>query len=411
MQGSHPDWQRRAAHPRGRADRPGPAYRSRATPAARPRPGDRTGAARPGTAPKASKQRRRRTPVWAIVTVTFGALLLLGSGTAIAGYEFVNNRYADNVQQDNLLGEAAAEPGQELDGPLNILMLGVEEQGDGVRSDTIIVLHIPENHGEAYLLSVPRDTLVTVPGYYDMKITEAFNIGYENGGGWADGAQIIATVVNNLTGLQFNGAAIVNFDGFRRIIDVLGGIEFCVDTPATSEHLVLIDGEPVSALRAQREGLGGEPIRYEEGCQTLQGWQALDYVRQRKNLEDGSADYGRQRHQVQLLRTMAEQVTSTDVVTNLGTLDSVVRAAGEALIVDTNDVPLADFVYTLRELRPSDLVTLRTNGGEFNSTQINGISYELLSDESLAMFQAAADDTMAQFVLANPDFVNQQPEG
>jgi LCP family protein required for cell wall assembly len=406
MQGSYPDWQRGAARPRGRVDRPGPAYRSRSTSTGRtragerPRPADRDG-------PTTPKPRRRRTPIWAIVTVTFGALLLVGSGTAIAGYEFVNNRYADNVQQENLLGEAAA-PGQELDGPLNILMLGVEEQGEGVRSDTVIVLHIPSTHDQAYLLSVPRDTLVTVPGYYDMKITEAFNIGYDTGDGWAGGAQIIASTLNNLTGLQFNGAAIVNFDGFRRIIDELGGIEFCVDTPATSEHLVLIDGEPVSVLRAQREGLYGEPIRYEEGCQTLQGWQALDYVRQRKNLEDGSADYGRQRHQVQLLRTMAEQIASTDVVTNLGTLDGMVRAAGDALIVDTNDVALADFVYTLRSLRPTSLVTLRTNGGQFNSTQINGISYEVLSEESLQMFQAAAEDTMDQFTINHPDFVNQQ---
>lgn len=435
MQGSHPDWQRRPAHPPGRSDRPGRVYGARemgvygarerggyvgrersgygsraavrGRPDARERPLDWDRRPSRGSTPAVGKP-RRRTPVWAILTVTFGALLLLGSGTAIAGYEFVNNRYAGNVQQENLLGQAAAEPGKELDGPLNLLLLGVEEQGDGARSDTIMVLHIPASHNEAYLLSVPRDTWVTVPGYWDMKITEAFDVGYENGGGWAGGGQLIASVLNNVTGLQFDGAAIVNFDGFKRIIDELGGIEFCVDTAANSEHIVLVDGEPMGIGQARREGYYYEPVRYEEGCQTLDGWQALDYVRQRKNLEDGSADYGRQRHQRQLIEAMAQQATSTDVVTNLGTLDSLVLAAGDALIVDTNNVALADFVFTLKDIRPGDLVSLQTNGGEFNSTQIDGKSVELLSEESLDMFQAAADDTMAQFVLNHPNFVNQE---
>jgi LCP family protein required for cell wall assembly len=350
---------------------------------------------------------RRRTPVWAALTLSVGVLLMLLSGTALAGYEVLNNRYAGNVQQENLLGDAAAEPGKELDGPLNLLLLGVEEQGEGARSDTIIVLHIPSSHDQAYLISMPRDTWVSVPGYWDMKITEAFNAGYENGGGWAGGAQLIASVLHDLTGLQFDGAAMVNFDGFRKIIDELGGIEFCIDTAATSEHLVLVDGEPMRLTQARREGhWDAQQIHYEEGCQRLEGWQALDYVRQRKTLASGEGDYGRQRHQQQLIRAMADATVSRDVLTNINKLDSLILAAGDALIVDTNTVPLADFVFTLRDVGVGDLVLLRTNGGEYHSTQINGKSVELLSDESLAMFEAAANDTMAQFVLNHPHFVN-----
>jgi LCP family protein required for cell wall assembly len=343
------------------------------------------------------------------MTVTVGALLMLLSGTALAGYEVLNNRYAGNVQQEDLLGEAAAvDPGKELAGPLNLLLLGVEEQGEGARSDSIIVLHIPASHDQAYLISVPRDTLVSVPGYWDMKITEAFDAGYDaSGGEWSGGTQLVATVLNNVTGLQFDAAAIVNFSGFQKIIDELGGIDFCVDTAATSEHLVIVDGEPMGVGQARREGrTDTQPVRYEEGCQTLEGWQALDYVRQRKTLESGESDYGRQRHQQQLLKAMADAVYSRDVLTNVSKLDSLIRAGGDALTVDTNQVALADFVFTLRDVGIGDLVSLRTNGGDFNSTQIDGKSYELLSDESLDMFQAAADDTMAQFVLNNPDFVN-----
>lgn len=362
--------------------------------------------------PTGGGRRRRRTPVWATLTVAVGGVLMLLSGTALAGYEVLNDRYAGNVQQENLLGDAAAapEPGKELDGPLNLLMLGVEERGEGARSDTIIVLHIPSSHDQAYLISVPRDTWVTVPGYWDMKITEAFNTGFEDGGGWGGGAQLIASTLHELTGLRFTGAAIVNFGGFERIINELGGLRFCVDTAATSEHLVLVNGEPMGVGRAKREGhWDAEPVSYQEGCQHLEGWQALDYVRQRKTLASGEGDYGRQRHQQQLLTAMAKAMYSRDVVTNLGKLDSLILAAGDALIVDTNNVPLADFVFTLRDLRVSDLVSLRTNRGDYNSANIDGKSAEQLSPESLVMFQAAADDTMAEFVLNHPDFVNPDP--
>jgi hypothetical protein len=70
-------------------------------------------------------------------------------------------------------------------------------------------------------------------------------------------------------------------------------------------------------------------------------------------------------------------------------------------------VPLADFVFTLKDVGIGDLVSLQTNGGEFNSFQIDGKSYEQLSEESLDMFQAAANDTMSQFVLNHPDFVSE----
>lgn len=352
---------------------------------------------------------RSRTPVWAIATVAAGAVLMLLSGTALAGYEVLHRRYTGNVQQENLLGDAGAvtEPGQELSGSLNLLLLGVEERGEGARSDTIIVLHIPSSHEQAYLISVPRDTWVTVPGYWDMKITDAFNAGSEGGGGRVGGAQLIASVLRDLTGLSFHGAAIVNFNGFQKIIDELGGIQFCVDTAATSEHLVLVDGVPMAVEKARQEGhWDAQEIRYEEGCQLLEGWQALDYARQRKTLVSEEGDYGRQRHQQQLLAAMTDAAVSRDVVTDLGKLDSLILAGGDALVVDTNGVPLADFVFTLRDVGVGDLVSLRTNGGEFHSAGIEGVSAEALSPESLEMFRAAANDTMAQFVYTHPDFLN-----
>lgn len=382
-------------------------------------PRDRRGASA-GVADRPPRPARRKTPLWAKLTVAAGAFMLLMSGTAMAGYEFFENRYAGNVQEENLLGGAAVDPGKELEGPLNMLLLGVEERGAGARSDTIIVLHIPASHDQAYLISVPRDTYVDVPGYWGMKITESFYEGYNSTGvedgtkaavtkGWAAGAQLVAKTLNSVTGLQFDAAAIVNFGGFEKIIDSLGGIRFCFDTAATSEHLVRYQGKVKDIGDAKRDGTiwQSEEIAYEEGCRKVEGWEALDYARQRKTLASGEGDYGRQRHQQQLLKAMMGAAISKDTVTNISKLDSLIRAAGDALIVDTNGVDLADFVFTLKDVNVGDLVSLRTNGGDYQSFQDeNGKSYERLTEESLAMFRAAADDTMAEFVLDHPDFIN-----
>ncbi len=355
-----------------------------------------------------SPRRRGRLPRWALTLVVVGGVLMFfGGGTALAG-AFLIDRYTGSIQQENLLGSAAVEPGKELEGPINILLLGLDgrkDKTDDTRSDTIIVLHIPSSHDQAYLISVPRDTWVSVPGYWEMKITEAFYHGNQDGG-WTGGAQLVAQSLHQLTGLRFNAAAIVNFGGFEKIIDELGGVEYCVDTPATSEHLVLVNGKPTSIGEARRNGYAYEPIRYETGCQHLKGWQALDYVRQRKNLESGEGDYGRQRNQQQLLQAIAAQATSRDVMTNVALMDRLLRAAGDAMVIDTNGVELFDFAFTLRNLRPGDLVSLRTNDGWYNSIEVNGVSAETLNERSLAMFQAAANDTMAEFVVQNPDLVN-----
>jgi len=327
---------------------------------------------------------------------------MLGSGGTIAAANMLMSRY--DLETEDLLGGAAVDPGTELDGPINLLLFGVDEQGDGVRSDTIIVLHVPSTHDAAYLLSVPRDTYIQLP-YYTGKINGAFEQGAQ-GEDWRGGAQLVASILHDLTGLRFSGAAIINFKGFEKIIDAMGGIEYCVEDPATSEHLVLVNGEPMKISQARRQGIWDyQPIRYEVGCHHLMGWQALDYIRQRKNLESGDGDYGRQRNQQRLLMTMVRTAASRDVVTNFNKLDSLLQAAGDAVIVDTNDVPLIDFLFTLRNLRPDDLVLMRTNGGEYNSIQINGQSAEQLTPESVAMFQAAANDTMAQFVITHPEFL------
>ena len=135
----------------------------------------------------------------------------------------------------------------------------------------------------------------------------------------------------------------------------------------------------------------------------MAGWEALDFSRQRYGLPNG--DYDRQRHQQQLIKAMAKEAMSKGVVTNPAKLDRVIKAAGSAFILDTGQVPIADFVFTLKGVAANDLVLVKTNAGTFNSARLAGTSAEALSPESLEMFGAVRDGALADWLLAHPKFI------
>jgi LCP family protein required for cell wall assembly len=363
---------------------------------------------------------RRRTPRWAILTLVVGALLLATSATALISSKLLIDRYTGEIQQQNLLAGAARthddpqEQGEPLDGPVTMLLLGVDERssqlGD-MRSDTIIILHIPASHDQAYLVSVPRDTWVEAPAFEpsgypggESKLSDVFHAGSRNGGGRAGGAQLVALTLKEVTGIEFDGAAIIDFSGFRDVIYALGGVEMCVDQRVMSQHLRLVDGQPMWLTEAQQVG-GGEELWHEEGCKRMAGWEALDYSRQRYGLPNG--DYDRQRHQRQLVKAMVEQAGSTGVLTNPVKIDRVITAAGKAFVLDTGGVPIIDFVFTLRGITANDLILVATNNGEFNSAGFSGTAAERLTPESLEMFDAVRTGTLDEYLLANPEAVQQ----
>jgi anionic cell wall polymer biosynthesis LytR-Cps2A-Psr (LCP) family protein len=135
----------------------------------------------------------------------------------------------------------------------------------------------------------------------------------------------------------------------------------------------------------------------------MEGWEALDYSRIRKSLDDG--DYGRQRHQQQLIKAMAKKASSSGVLTDINKIQALTKAVGQSMILDTKGRPLIDFLFSMKDLASADLVLLKTNAGWFNSTGSGG---EALSQGTMQMFTAAKNDQLGQFVLLNPEFVNNE---
>ncbi|MFG2165433.1 LCP family protein [Micromonospora chersina] len=370
----------------------------------------------PGGPGGGKKRTKRKDPLWAKLTVIFGAVLMMTSGLAIVGSKAVIGQATNSIDQGNLLGDAGksdAEGGNSLDGPIDMLLLGVDARqrwaADDVRSDTIIILHIPASHDQAYLISIPRDTEARIPAFEKSgyrggtdKINAAFFHGAQNGGGWEGGAQLMAKTIKSMTGISFDGAAIINFGGFKNVIDALGTVRICVSHEVKSHHMSMVDGKPMWNADAKKSGKSYTPVVHKKGCREMEGWEALDYARQRYGLPN--SDYDRQQNQQQLIKAMAKKATDKGMLTNPLKLNALIKAAGKAFILDTGGVPIADFIFTLKGVSGNDLVTLRTNGGTYSPNADH--SKESLNELSMDMFRAVKNDKLADFVVANPNVLS-----
>lgn len=223
----------------------------------------------------------------------------------------------------------------------------------------------------AYLISVPRDLRVGEGGPAGK-----INAAYQRGG-----PKLLSRTLTRLTGVKFDGAGIVDFAGFTRLVGLLGGVRICVDEPTRSIHTGTL---------------------YRAGCQHLNSSQALDYVRQREDLPGG--DFDRQRHQQQLLTALLREARPWRMATDPLKLDRVVRAAGSALTVDTNGAALDRLAFALRRVRTGPLVGVRLPA---YPEEIDGVDYVLPYPAAAAgLYRAVARDSMDQWAAANRAWVN-----
>ncbi|WP_433089565.1 LCP family protein [Dactylosporangium sp. CA-052675] len=371
-----------------------------------------------------AKKRGKKDPLWARLSLVGGAFLLLLSGGSLVGGNLLLNHYSDQITHEGGLGEAAS--GATIDGPINLLLVGIDERVNqeemGARADSIIVAHVPASHDAVYLMSIPRDTKAAIPANKKTrynggtdKINAAFQFGYQNGGGRDGGLALLAETVSAMAGggLKFNGAAIVNFDGFSGLVKALDGVYMCVDEKTTSIHTgwntktgaegvpynFNADGIPTSLKPNMR------PMIYEVGCRDFAAWEALDYVRQRDKLANNDGDYGRQRHQQQFIKAMVKKAMSAGVLANPLKVNEVLNSVGKAVSFYNNDVSLADWIFTLKGINPDGMMTLRTNNGQFKTEIINGQSFEVLDQTALELLKAYGSDSVGPFVAAHPEMV------
>jgi polyisoprenyl-teichoic acid--peptidoglycan teichoic acid transferase len=198
--------------------------------------------------------------------------------------------------------------------PVNVLLLGVDKRPiaeEGVRSDTLILVHLDPLEKWASMLSIPRDSVVNIPHLGYAKINAAYSYGFNNaaaiyGDGTepdAAGAALAAETVEQFLGVKVDFTAQVDFHGFEALVDTVGGV--VVDVP-----MPLLDAEYPT------EDYGVERIYIPAGLQVMNGHTALIYARSRH----ASTDFDRSRRQQTVLRDLLEQVRARGVLENVGML-------------------------------------------------------------------------------------------
>jgi LCP family protein required for cell wall assembly len=246
-------------------------------------------------------------------------------------------------------GTQASQVNLDLTKNVNILLLGTDARtaDEGARSDTIILVNIDPKNKKINVLSIPRDTRVDIPGHGYDKINSAFNKDYFDDGG----ADLTIKTVESLLGLPENGIpfyAVVNFEGFEKVIDAIGG--------------VTID---VKERMYYYSWTGDVKIDLQPGVQHLDGEKALEYARFRFDAYgDFTVDsegnvHGRIERQQELLKAIVDQ---TKDLRNLWRFPQVAKAVGEAVNTNLTPSQITKLGLLLKDVGSSDVQVISFPG-------------------------------------------------
>lgn len=249
-------------------------------------------------------------------------------------------------------------PGELLARPFSVLLIGVDRRSDpeeGVRSDTLILVRVDPQARTASMLSIPRDSVVLVRDVGWAKINTAFGYGYTNAAALygvgtdplAAGGALTAETVEQFLGVTVDYIAQVDFRGFERLVDSVGGV--LLDVPA-----------PILDAEYPTENNGVERIYIPAGLQVLDGRTALIYARTRHS----SSDFDRSRRQQHVLRALLDQVRARGLLANAALLPRWIDVVTENV---RTTLPLSDlqamagFATLAGELDGSRILQLSIN--------------------------------------------------
>ncbi|WP_405736108.1 LCP family protein [Streptomyces sp. NBC_00028] len=297
------------------------------------------------------RRRRRRWLRGGAVGVTVLVVAAVGTGWAIYA-KLDGNITPDDAAAAELARYEKERPTALVKDAQNILVIGSDSRsGDGnarygrdsgtERSDTTILLHLSAGRRSATAVSLPRDLMVDVPACLqaDGSRTEPmfamFNYAFQKGGS----ACTIRTV-EKLTGVRIDHHMVVDFHGFKDMVDAVDGVEICLTKPINDK---------------------AAKLKLPAGRVTLNGEQALGYVRARKSIGNGS-DTDRMDRQQRFLGALVNKVQSNDVLLNPVRLYPVLDAATSSLTTDPDLASLRGLYDLVRGLRdiPTERVQFLT---------------------------------------------------
>lgn len=328
----------------------------------------------------------------AAAVATFGLVM---SATVVMRFE----QSVDTISEEQLEGLLGPDRPASLSNPtdpsagspINILLLGTDVRtgenatigGDeaGARADTTLLLHVSADRTRVEVVSFPRDVMLdlaacqrsdgsTQRAYFGM-FNEPFANGYKNTESYSDGAACTIATVEANTDILIDHFAVIDFYGFQRMVDAIGGVPMCIP----EEY-----ADPYSGTYL------------EPGPQTLSGGQAVAYVRMRKGINTSGSDLDRIDRQQQFLKNLASTVISADMLYRPQDVTEFVLAVADSLTMNENfsDVAyLTGLAFSLRNLDPSTGIIMATAPVEAYPENPNHVQFSRKAD---ALWAAIASD-------------------
>ncbi len=248
---------------------------------------------------------------------------------------------------------------------LKLMRVGSTASAAGARSDTMLLVHISKARDKATIISIPRDSLVTIPAHQNpiyKDRTSPAGAGKMNAAFAWGGAPLLIQTIEAETGVRIDHYVEIGFAGFAGMVDALGGIQVCskVNINDPKSHLIM-----------------------SAGVHTLDGVEALKYVRTRDI--DGMGDLGRMQRQQQFVSAVLRKVTSTGVLLNPIKLVNFFNAATATVKTDSqlNTSDLLTLAKQLKNLSASKVRTLTIPLGNSNAN-VAGLGSVVIWDKVLA---------------------------
>lgn len=287
--------------------------------------------------------------------------------------------------------------------PVNILLMGSDERDgeneaigghvDGMRSDTTIVAHISADRTRVELISIPRDSLVRIPSctmsngvttnpQSKAMFNSAFALGADRGGDIASAAACTVNTVQENTGVPIHHFVVVDFAGFTKMVDAIGGVPICVpnDMSAPKAGLYLTAGQ-----------------------QTLDGTQALAFARARTGVGVGDgSDTNRLGRQQELLAAVIREVLGKNMLTDVTQLIRFLDSATESLSIDSGFSSITDMAGLGYSLRNVDAASISFMTIPFAAAKSDPNRVEWTSAADTIWANVAADQPMLAGTADDP---------
>lgn len=343
---------------------------TRAMPVGEPRRGGSSGS-EPPTGPQGSgggsaPRRRRRFPVVRVLLVLVLAWLVFLVATPLHAWSQVTK--VDTTP-------AGERPAQSKG--FNYLLVGSDSRegltaeqrkkyatgkAAGRRTDSIILVHVPSGGGKPALVSIPRDSYVPIPGHGSNKINAAFAFG---------GPNLLVQTVEQVTDLHIDGYVEIGFAGFASVVDSVGGVDICV-------------------ARNMNDKKAG--INLKKGCQTLDGGNALGYVRARYS--DPEGDIGRAKRQREFLGAIMKKAATPSTVLVPTRWWGFTHAAARGLIVgeDTSMRDASRVLLAMRSVSKDEGLSLVVPISSLNYQTSAGSSVKWDTERAKALFTTLRED-------------------